>query len=292
MKKISAVFLTLIMTVLSASGCSAQGISDNSDGTEIILTINQPTMIVNGTQKNIDDNGTTPIISDNRTLLPVRAIVEAMGGNVEWNGDNQTVTLTKNNDTIQLTIGSGTALLNNEVHTLDAVPVVINDRTMLPIRFIAESFLYDVDWNENEQKVIISQNTKSNNNFTNSEKQEKNTVQSGNQVTVSVNGQDFYMTLEDNATAKAFRDLLPMTLEMDEMNGNEKYYYLDNSLPADSSHIGQIHTGDVMLYGSSCIVSFFKTFNTSYTYTRIGHIENADEYASVLPSGKVSIEFK
>ena len=85
--------------------------------------------------------------------------------------------------------------------------------------------------------------------------------------------------------------MLPMTLDMDELNGNEKYDYLDENLPSSSRNIGQIRTGDLMLYGSNCIVSFFKTFSTSYTYTSIGHIDDAENYAAALPSGSVTITF-
>lgn len=85
--------------------------------------------------------------------------------------------------------------------------------------------------------------------------------------------------------------MLPLTLEMDELNGNEKYYFLDENLPGNNRQIGQIQTGDLMLYGSNCIVSFFKTFPTSYSYTPIGHIDDAEGYAAALPDGSVTITF-
>ena len=299
MKKTSAVFLILIMTVLSASGCSAQGTTENSESTEIILTINQPVMLVNGTPKNIDAEGTAPIIADSRTLLPVRAVVEAMDGTVEWDGTSQTVTLTRNSDTVQLTIGSDTALLNNQVQTLDTVPVVINDRTMLPIRFIAESFHFQVEWNEENRQVIITDTKSEEIDATtpqgteHSETAEKEPAaeKNENRITISVNEKSFTVTLEDNDTARAFREMLPLTLNMDEMNGNEKFYYLDRSLPSSSKRVDQIRTGDIMLYGSNCIVTFFKTFKTSYTYTPIGHIDDAQGYAAALSSGSVTVTF-
>ena len=113
-------------------------------------------MTVNGEEMPIDEQGTVPVIADNRTLLPVRAIVEKMGGAVDWNGETQEVTLNCGIDEIRLVIDSTTAYLNDETQTLDVAPVVINDRTMLPIRFIAESFKFDVDWNGEEQKVTIT----------------------------------------------------------------------------------------------------------------------------------------
>ncbi|MGI6223923.1 MAG: cyclophilin-like fold protein [Prevotella sp.] len=101
----------------------------------------------------------------------------------------------------------------------------------------------------------------------------------------------FTATLEDNATAQAFVELLPATWQMNELNGNEKYHYLDVSLPTDASNPGTIHAGDIMLYGSSCIVVFYKTFNTSYSYTRIGHIDDTSKLEQAVGSDDVSMTF-
>ena len=102
----------------------------------------------------------------------------------------------------------------------------------------------------------------------------------------------FTATLEDNATVKELQSLLPMTLQMDELNGNEKYCYLSPSLPTAASRPGTIHAGDIMLYGSSCIVIFYKTFSSGYSYTRIGHIDNVEQLAQAVGSGSVSVRFE
>lgn len=125
-------------------------------GEEIVLQINNPVMTVNGAEKEIDpERGTAPVIRDGRTLLPVRAVVEEIGGTVGWNEELREVTLTYEENEIKLTIDSSEAYLNGEVQTLDVAPTVINDRTMLPIRFIAESFGYVVEWNESTQTITI-----------------------------------------------------------------------------------------------------------------------------------------
>ena len=111
------------------------------------------------------------------------------------------------------------------------------------------------------------------------------------QIQLSAGGCDFTATLEENATAQAFVDLLPLTLNMSELNGNEKYFYLSTSLPAAPVNPGTIHAGDIMLYGSSCIVIFYKTFPTSYSYTKIGHIDNVENLQSALGTGNVSVAF-
>ncbi|MDO5397292.1 MAG: flavodoxin [bacterium] len=113
-------------------------------------------MTVNGTEKPIDAEGSTPVIINDRTLLPVRAVVEEMGGTVAWDGNTQTVTLNYNGDEIELVIDSETAALNGLEQTLDTAPTIINDRTLLPIRFIAESFKFDVDWTQETQTVTIT----------------------------------------------------------------------------------------------------------------------------------------
>ena len=101
-------------------------------------------------------------------------------------------------------------------------------------------------------------------------------------ITIRVGNHSFYATLEDNATARAYAALLPMTVTMNEMNGNEKYYYLSENLPTDNYRPGTIRNGDLMLYGSSCVVLFYETFSSSYSYTRIGQLDNPSGLASAL----------
>lgn len=111
-------------------------------------------------------------------------------------------------------------------------------------------------------------------------------------MTLKIGNSTFTATLADNATAQAFAAMLPMNLSMSELNNNEKYVYLDQSLPAQASSPGTIQTGDIMLYGSSCVVLFYKTFSTSYSYTRIGRIDNPDGLAAAVGSGSVTVLFE
>lgn len=110
-------------------------------------------------------------------------------------------------------------------------------------------------------------------------------------ITIHVGDRSFAATLEDNSTARAFAALLPMTVTMNEMNGNEKYHYLSENLPTDSYRPGTIRNGDLMLYGSNCIVLFYETFSSSYSYTRIGQIDNPSGLASALGTGRAIITF-
>lgn len=103
----------------------------------------------------------------------------------------------------------------------------------------------------------------------------------------------FTVTLyDDNATVTAFKSLLPMTVTMLELNANEKYVDLSRSLPVNAFRPGTIQAGDLMLYGSSTLVLFYKTFASSYSYTKIGRIENPSGLATALGAGNVSVLFE
>lgn len=162
MKKTVSIILSLIMMLsLTLTGCAAEHETTTVQGnTEIILQIGNPLMAVNGTEKEIDNEGTTPLIQNGRTLLPVRAIIEEIGGSVAWNGEKKEVTLSCGDDEIKLTIDNTDAFQNGNKVVLDTAPTIIGDRTMLPIRFIAESFKFDVKWEAETQKVIITKEIK------------------------------------------------------------------------------------------------------------------------------------
>ena len=99
-------------------------------------------------------------------------------------------------------------------------------------------------------------------------------------------------TLYNNPTATAFKTRLPMTINMSELNGNEKYFDLPNSLPANASNPGTIQAGDLMLYGANTLVLFYKSFSTSYNYTRIARIDNPSGLAAALGSENITVKFE
>ena len=107
-------------------------------------------------------------------------------------------------------------------------------------------------------------------------------------VKAIINGKEYKIDLEDNETANSFVGLLPQELNMRELNGNEKYIYLDTTLPTNSSNPKRINAGDVMLYGDNCLVIFYKSFDTSYSYTKIGHIDNLPN----LGNDSISVKFE
>lgn len=134
---------------------ASDGNQNTAEHTTVTMQVGNSVMTVNGNEQNIDENGTTPVIREDRTLLPVRAFVEGIGGTASWDEDTQTVVLSYDGTEISLTIGGRTAFVNGSEEELDVTPVIINDRTMLPIRFIAERFGYTVLWNDESQTVTI-----------------------------------------------------------------------------------------------------------------------------------------
>lgn len=119
-----------------------------------------------------------------------------------------------------------------------------------------------------------------------------NTNPTGSKMKIKIGNSTFTATLYDNATATAFKALLPFTVNMVELNGNEKYVDLPRSLPTSASNPKTIQAGDVMLYGSSTLVLFYKTFSTSYNYTRIGRIADVVGLAAAVGSGNVTVAFE
>jgi hypothetical protein len=113
-----------------------------------------------------------------------------------------------------------------------------------------------------------------------------------NQMSITIGSSTFRARLYDNATASAFKGMLPMTINMSELNGNEKYSDLPVNLPTNASNPGTIQTGDLMIYGSNTLVLFYKTFSTSYGYTRLGRINDTKGLASAVGSGSVTVTYE
>jgi hypothetical protein len=111
-------------------------------------------------------------------------------------------------------------------------------------------------------------------------------------VKITVGGKIFTATLFDNASANAFREMLPLTMNMTELNGNEKYFRLTKNLPANASNPGTINSGDLMLWGAETFVLFYQTFPTSYSYTKLGKISNAIGLEKALGAGDVTVTFE
>lgn len=114
----------------------------------------------------------------------------------------------------------------------------------------------------------------------------------GSKMKITVGSAVFTATLYDNHAATAFKAMLPLTINMGDLNANEKFYYFSSTLPTSASAGGNIQVGDLMLYGNNCLVLFYKGFNTSYSYTRLGRIDNVAGLVAALGSGSVTVKFE
>lgn len=101
----------------------------------------------------------------------------------------------------------------------------------------------------------------------------------------------FAIALADNAAARAFVTLLPLTLQMSDLNRNEKYAPLPQALPAEANKPGTIRNGDLMLYGTDTLVIFYTNFNSTYAYTRLGQVDDTAKLAQALGRRNVQVTF-
>ncbi len=151
----SALCLFLVFMVVSSGIVLANAPED----VVVSLTIDNPIMEVNGQELEIDPGrGTKPMIVNGRTLVPIRAIIETFGGTVGWDESSKTVQLRMDKNTIRLGIDQRTAYLNQRAETLDVAPAIYNERTMLPIRFVAEGFNLGVAWDDKTKTVYLIRN--------------------------------------------------------------------------------------------------------------------------------------
>lgn len=147
MKKIS-VFLVVILLI-------------NVIGPLKVLADEQPIKVsINGKLVEFD---VPPTIINGRTLVPVRAIFETFFMNVEWNGETKTIDAYNKDNEIKMTIDNKIAYINGKKYELDVPPTIINGRTLVPIRFIAESLGAKVDWDGKTRTVKIIANKRVNN---------------------------------------------------------------------------------------------------------------------------------
>lgn len=99
-----------------------------------------------------------PQTINNRTMVPIRAIFEAMGANVTWDDTTQTAISTKDNTTVKMTLNNTTEYINDVACEMDVTPVIIDGRTLAPARYVAEAFGYNVKWDETTKSILISKN--------------------------------------------------------------------------------------------------------------------------------------
>ncbi len=144
--------LSLVSIIVSLF-CSSFIINTYALADEDLKSTNEIKVFVDGKELSLD---VAPSIISGRTLVPLRAIFESLGAEVKWNSKTKTVTGIKNDITVELTISSKDAFINGRVTSIDVPPLIINGRTLVPTRFVAESLGTDVEWNSKDRLVDIT----------------------------------------------------------------------------------------------------------------------------------------
>lgn len=153
--------LTAVFTLFTITAPAAYvHASNDSNNKSIILKVNDPWMYVNsGTDQNIkmldSEEGATPVIRNGRTLLPIANIVNEFGGTVKWDSSDKKVSIVLNGNTINLWIDRKKAVVNQTEKTLDVSPTIINNRTMVPLRFVSDNLKIKLIWDGDNQIIAL-----------------------------------------------------------------------------------------------------------------------------------------
>jgi len=153
--------LNVLVAILLVAGLLVPSTATASSSTTVKLWIGNASMSVNGVQQLIDVQGTKPVIVAGRTLVPIRAVIEAFGGSAAWEASTRKATVTLGKNSLDLWIDKPQASLNGTALAIDSanaavVPVITNGRTMLPLRFVAESLGIDVQYDATTKMITLT----------------------------------------------------------------------------------------------------------------------------------------
>ena len=157
----SPAILTVIPPGSAGSAGSASGTTATtgvSGSIVIVYKLDQTFYTANGVKVEMDS---APMLIDGRTYLPVRFITDPLGAYVEWDNDERKVTINLSGRTVELWVDNPSAKIDGVVWPIDpnnpgVTPIIINDRVYLPIRFVAEAFQCQVDWNGETSEIIVT----------------------------------------------------------------------------------------------------------------------------------------
>lgn len=127
--------------------------------------------------------------------------------------------------------------------------------------------------------------------FTHCEAGNNETQNMDTTIDVIIGSKTFKAILYSNETSKKLKSMLPLTINMKELNGNEKYFHFSQNLPTNSSNPKTIHSGDLMIWNSYSLVLFYKTFSSNYSYTKLGYIKDAQGLKEAVGLKDINITF-
>jgi hypothetical protein len=120
------------------------------------MKVDDPNMSVNGVEQEVDDGrGTAPIVINGRTMVPIRAVIEAMSGTVGWDAGTQKITLAAGGYTVEMWLNRKDLIVDGAPKEMDIAPSTVNDRTIVPVRFAAENVGCVVDWIASTQEIVV-----------------------------------------------------------------------------------------------------------------------------------------
>ena len=176
MKRFVSVLISIIfLLIIEVPATMAETIQDNKDDSYLLqlssliqeysednyfekmdVTIGESNLLLDGEEIPIDDNGTVAYVDNGRTMMPVRAIAEAIGADVSYEGNTQTVTVESDEKIILMSIDESEMSVNGEKVELLNAPKIVNDRTMLPVRDVAEALDCEVSWNQETETATFT----------------------------------------------------------------------------------------------------------------------------------------
>ncbi|MGE5417700.1 MAG: stalk domain-containing protein [Acidobacteriota bacterium] len=151
--------LVLLLSVLLCLTLVGQAVAGSK---VIVLKIGDPYMSVNGASKEIDPGrGTKPLVLQGSTVIPIKAIIDEMGGTVGWDANTRQVTISASNKTIKLTLGYAKAEVQEgagpwSTKSLPIAPQTVNGRTMVPLRFVTETLGAQVGFDSTTKTITLT----------------------------------------------------------------------------------------------------------------------------------------
>ncbi|MUG46421.1 hypothetical protein GNP95_15640 [Paenibacillus woosongensis] len=211
-----------------------------------------------------------PILQNGRTLVPLRGIFETLGATVHWNQTEETVTAFKGDRTIQLTIGSKQAKINEQLHNLDVAAKTVNNRTMVPLRFIGEALGEDVLWEQATRTVYIGNRVEPTTESANKwiEKVRDIYEDLGTQISAD----DYSFTAAGNGISQAF---------INQGNGNHKLFIHDTG---DSNNFTVAAQVAIKLGGSGDASKIAAAIDTAFKGESGGPVKLGN--VTVSPAGR------
>lgn len=157
--RIAGLAVAGVFLFTSAGFSAASGVAPVQTNSIIVLQVDSPYMAVNGVKKEIDPGaGTSPVLHNNRTLVPVRSVVEALGGTVGWVPEDRKINVYYETHLIEMWVGRKEVFIDGTAKELDVEPITVKERTLLPLRFVAESLGCKVLWDENTGRITLFKN--------------------------------------------------------------------------------------------------------------------------------------